>query len=234
MAARAGLGDASEVPVFIVGMPRSGTTLVEQILASHGAVFGAGELTDVGAIAQALYRHTPGEPAYPACMSGLDGTAYAGFGASYVKRTRGLAPDAGRIVDKNPLNFLHLGLIALMLPEARIVHCRRNPADVAVSCYFQNFTRGQEWAFDLGDIGRFHRAYERLMEHWRGVLASPMLELDYEAMVGDSEAESRRLVAFCGLEWDPACLAFHRARRPVRTASQWQVRQPIYAHSVER
>lgn len=125
-------------------------------------------------------------------------------------------------------------MIALMFPKARIVHCRRDPLDTCVSCYFQNFARGQEYSFDLRELGRFYRDYRRLMAHWAEVLPVAVLEVPYEALVADQEQVSRALLAFCGLDWDPACADFHRTDRPVRTASRWQVRQPMYRSSVAR
>ena len=227
-------GVVDERPVFIVGMPRSGTSLVEQVLAGHPEVFGAGELRYIGATADRLAEHGPGDEAYPRCVPGIDGAAYAGFAGTYLNQITALAPTAARIVDKNRLNYEHLGLIARLLPSARIIHYRRDPRDVAVSCFFQNFTTGQEWSFDLADIGIYFRAYRRLMDHWGDVLPLPVMAVDYEDMVGDFEATARRLVDFIGLAWNPACLAFHTAERAVRTASQWQVRQPVYRRSAGR
>jgi hypothetical protein len=141
---------------------------------------------------------------------------------------------AGSSITTPPLNFGHLGLIARLFPHSRVIHCRRDTRDVAVSCFFQNFTVGQEWAFDLADIGTFYRGYSRLMDHWRSVLPVAFLETDYEDMVDDPESSARRLVDFLGLDWDPACLDFYATERAVRTASQWQVRQPIYQGSARR
>ena len=219
---RQGFGSESKRPIIIVGMPRSGTTLTEQVLASHPDVFGAGELRYIGVIADKLADHASGA------------AAYSGFANSYLDQIGALAPTAARIIDKNPLNFEYLGLIGRLLPSARVIHCRRDPRDVAVSCYFQNFTTGQEWSFDLADIGTYFKAYRRLMDHWEDVLPMPVMAIDYEDMVGDVEATARRIVDFVGLPWDPACLAFHTAERAVRTASQWQVRQPIYRRSAGR
>jgi hypothetical protein len=231
---RRAMGDDTDVPVFVVGMPRSGTSLVEQVLASHPAVFGAGELRCIAVIAASIDDQMPGDTSYPACLDAVPAAAFAGFGGSHRQQITALAPDARRVIDKNPLNFEHLGLIARLFPRARIIHCRRDPRDVAVSCYFQNFTAGQEWAFDLADIGAFYRGYRRLMDHWRAVIPLPLFEVDYEDMVDDLETTARRLVDFLGLDWHPACLDFHSTERAVRTASQWQVRRPIYASSARR
>ena len=224
-AARQGFGDGSEVPVFIVGMPRSGTTLVEQIAASHRDVFGAGERDDIGAIA--------GEQ-FPDSATELDSESAGALARTHLERIRGPAGSALRIIDKTPVNFLYLGLIALLFPGARIVHCRRQARDVCLSCYFQNFAAGQAWATDLDDLGRYHRAYRRIMDHWRRVLPLAMLDVDYEDLVAAPEEGSRRIIDFLGLSWDDACLAFHRCRRTVRSAANWQVRRSIYATSVGR
>jgi len=230
----AGHGHASEAPVFVVGMPRSGTTLVEQVLASHPAVFGAGERNDMDAIAKALPRHVAGEPAFPECLRELDPSIPAKYASAYLQQVGAKAGGAVRLVDKNPHNFKLLGLIAIMFPNARIVHCRRSALDTCLSCYFQNFTKGQDFSFDLDDLAHFYRLYRGLMDHWRDVLPLPVLDLDYEDMVRDRERTMRGLIAFCGLGWDDQCGRFFETERPVRTASSWQVRQPIYASSMAR
>jgi len=236
---RAGEGSSSELPIFVVGMPRSGTSLVEQILASHPQVHGASELPDIDSIARAFPEHAPAGPtgvqsAYPRCMATVGPALLRGLADAYLRRLAEEAPGASRVVDKAPLNFRHIGLIALMFPNARIVHCRRDPLDTCLSCYFQNFGRGQEYSFDLCELGRFYRDYRRLMDHWSVVLPAAVLEVPYESLVADQEQVSRALLAFCGLDWDPACTDFHKTDRPVRTASRWQVRQPIYCSSVAR
>ena len=225
LATRQGFGDDSEVPVFIVGMPRSGTTLVEQIAASHPAVFGAGERDDIGALAGAQF---------PGGTADLDAVAAGTLARTHLERMRDLAGEALRITDKTPVNFLYLGLIALLFPRARIVHCRREARDVCLSCYFQNFVAGLPWATDLADLGRYHRAYRRIMDHWHQVLPLTILDVDYQDLVAAPEEGSRRIVDFLGLPWDDACLDFHRSRRTVRSAANWQVRRPIYATSVGR
>jgi tetratricopeptide (TPR) repeat protein len=237
LAARFGQGYPSELPVFVVGMPRSGTTLVEQILASHAKVFGAGELPDIPSIADTLPKHSLDDSHYPECLNSLEPEVLHGFGEAYLKRIQMLGKPAGepcRIVDKNPMNHQHLGLIALLLPKARVIHCRRDPLDTCLSCYFQRFKHGHNYSNDLGNLGFYYRAYERLMEHWRTALPIPILEVDYESVVTDQEKVTRRLTDFCELEWDEGCLQFHQARRTVETASNWQVRQPIYRSAVNR
>lgn len=228
LASRRDLGDADGRPAFIVGMPRSGTTLVEQIAASHPSVFGAGEPGLVARLAGGLYG------GYPEGALALDRGGAAALAGAYLDRlARGAGP-AVRIADKTPFNFLYLGLIETLFPGARVVHCRRRAVDVGVSCYFQDFRAPHPWSTDLADIGRYVRAYERMMAHWRGALSLPMIEVDYESLVADLEAEARRLVEFLGLDWNPACLDFHENPRAVTTASNWQVRKPVYATSVGR
>jgi tetratricopeptide (TPR) repeat protein len=226
--AKSGRGDPSDTPVFIIGMPRSGTSLVEQILASHRDVFGAGEITDFTALTQDF-------AAFPEDVASIGSEAVGALGARYVAGLVARAPAARRITDKLPANFLLTGLIHLALPRARIIHVRRDPRDTCWSCFATLFTAGQPFAFDLGELGRYYRAYEQLMTHWRQVLPrGAMLEIDYEDIVADLPGEARRLVAYCGLDWDEACLAFHRTERAVRTASASQVRRPIYRSAIGR
>ncbi len=226
-AARKSLGCDSEAPVFVVGLPRAGTTLVEQIAASHPAVTGIGE-TDLGA---RLARSVAG---FPSGAAALDRGAVARLAEETFASLTSSPNTATRVIEKTPANFLYLGLLALLFPRARVVHCRRDARDVAVSCYFQNFAAPLAWSTDLADIARYVRAYRRLMAHWQEALPLTMLTVDYERLVADPVAESRRLVDFLGLPWDDACLRFHEARRIVRTASSWQVRRPIYTGSVGR
>jgi tetratricopeptide (TPR) repeat protein len=219
-------GSASELPVFIVGMPRSGTTLCEQILSSHSAVHGAGELHDIGDIATVVDRlRQDGESDIPPAN-------LVAMAERYVETLRAKAPQATRVVDKLPVNFQHLGLIAALFPRARIIHCRRDPRDTGLSCFAQNFVKGLDWSFDLASIGHFYRQYRRLMVHWQSVLPMPVLAVDYEELVDNVEDVSRRLVEFCGLPWEDRCLDFHRSKRPVYTSSLQQVRRPIYRSSL--
>jgi tetratricopeptide (TPR) repeat protein len=225
----AGRGDPSSVPIFILGMPRSGTTLVEQILASHPGVFGAGERRE---FLDALPRYLPG---FPRPTMADMGHAMRDLGADYVARLTAIAPTAARITDKRPSNFRFAGLIHLALPNARIIHTRRDPLDTCISIFSKLFSGDQPFAYDLGELGHYYRMYERLMEHWRSVLPpGVMLDVRYEDVVADLEGQARRIVAHCGLGWDEACLAFHKTARPVQTASKNQVRQPIYTSSVGR
>ncbi len=236
---RSGWGAAAELPVFVVGMGRSGTSLVEQILASHGQVHGAGEVEYVEGLCLSLSNQAPlrpdGErPSLPRLAPTLGSADTLGCGRAYLDKLRAHAPDAARIVDKLPPNFLYLGFIATILPGARIIHCRRDPFDTCLSLFFHYFSASQPYAYSLEHLGFYYREYRRLMAHWRAVLPKAMLELDYEALVDDQERESRRLIEFCGLPWDARCLAFHETERAVQTASLWQVRQPIYRRSVGR
>lgn len=223
--------EADETAVFVVGMPRSGTSLVEQILASHPAVHGAGELGDLGLVATGGY--TPDKRSLAKLINDPD--ALRTVAKEYLGRLHALAPEAVRIIDKMPANFMFIGLIRLALPGARIVHVRRNPLDTCFSCYAQLFRGALNYSYDQGELGRFYRAYDKLMAHWRAVLpAGAMLEIDYEALVGDFPSAARRLVAYCGLDWDEDCAAFHTNPRPVHTASAFQVRAPLYATSLNR
>jgi tetratricopeptide (TPR) repeat protein len=227
------LGDPSCVPVFIVGMPRSGTTLIEQILASHPKAFGAGEVRDFPRLVMGIEGADGSQ--LREWVAALSGEQLRRLGESYVQAVRRLAPGAERIIDKLPANFARVGLIHLALPNARIIHIRRDPRDTALSCFSVLFAEAQEFSYDLAELGRFIRAYQALMEHWRQVLPQGvMLEVQYEDVVENLEGEARRIVAHCNLDWDDACLAFHKTQRSVLTASMNQVRQPIYRSSVGR
>jgi hypothetical protein len=230
--ARSSGGFRSDVPIFVLGMPRSGTTLIEQILAAHPAIHGAGELTDFGRLANHIRDAKGNLCRYPDDVAGLSDDQLAFLGKEYVGRLRQLAPAAPRITDKMPGNFVFVGLIHMALPNARIIHVRRDPCDTCLSCYSKLFSAPQEFTYDLAELGRYYREYDRLMTHWRETLPhGRMFEVRYEDVIADLETWARRIVGHCGLEWDPACIAFHEARRPVRTASATQVRQPIYSTS---
>ncbi len=222
-----GHGIGSRLPVFVLGMPRSGTTLVEQILASHPAVHGAGELSHVQRLA--------GSIGYPAGLATLPPARLAELGQAYLDAVQPLAAGKAYVVDKMTANFMYAGLIRLMLPGARIIHCRRDPVDTCLSCYSKLFNAEQSFSYDQAELGRFHLDYQMLTAHWRDTLpAAHVLEVDYEAVVADVEAQARRLLAFLGLPWDPACLSFHETKRAVKTASVNQVRRPIYRTSAGR
>jgi len=234
LAAEQGFGDDSEVPIFIVGMPRSGTTLVEQIIASHPRAHGGGELKKIHRIQRDLPKRLGTRLPYPRCARLLDRATAAQLGREYVAYLRSFDDEALRITDKMPSNFLHLGLISVLLPRARVIHCRRDPLDTCLSIYFLNFAEPQPFAYDLTHLGLYYRQYQRLMDHWRRTLPLPVLEVPYEDLVADHHAMTRKIVEFAGLEWDERCLDFHSLDRRVSTSSKWQVRQPIYKTAVAR
>ncbi len=233
-AQRRHFGNASQRPVFVVGMPRSGTSLVEQIIASHPRAFGAGELEDIGRMVRELPALTGARQRYPECTTAFTVDQAAALARRYLGALTARAPEADRVTDKMPFNMLWLGLVALLFPNARVVFCRREPMDNCLSCYFQIFSKGLRFSYDLAHLGRVYRQHERLMARWAECLPLRMLTVDYEALVRDSEPEIRRLIEFTGLPWDDRCLAFHQSRRDVRTASVWQVRQPMYQSSIAR
>jgi tetratricopeptide (TPR) repeat protein len=225
-----GHGYIADRPVFIVGMPRSGTSLVEQIIASHPACFGGGELALIPNIIASL----PGEAGFPESVAALTEEDSGRLGKTVADELGRLAPDAERVTDKLPTNFHALGLIATILPTARIVHCARDGLDTCASIYFTSFSQPLRFAYDLGALGRYHNDYRSLMDHWRSVLPLPIHEVRYERLIDDQEGASRELIGFLGLDWDSNCLAFHETQRAVQSASFWQVRQPLYASSVGR
>ncbi|MGB7905770.1 MAG: sulfotransferase, partial [Steroidobacteraceae bacterium] len=231
VARRRGWGCDADDPIFIVGLPRSGSTLVEQILASHPAIEGTGELPEVAGIARSLAARAP----YPEVLAGLDAGEFRSLGERYLRETR-LHRKAGvpRFIDKMPNNWLHAGLIHLMLPNARIVDVRRDPMGCCWSCFRQHFARGQHYTYSLEDLGRYYRDYVELMAHVDTVLPGRVHRVLYERLVEDTDAEVRRLLEHCGLPFDAACLRFHESPRSVATASSEQVRRPIYREALEQ
>lgn len=228
-------GSPDPRPLLIVGMPRSGTTLTEQILAAHPLGAGCGELPDLALIARNLPAHAGPEAHWPQCIDQVPASAWGDAVRRYLDAATRLAPpQAQRLVDKAPLNFFHLGLLALLFPQARVVWCRRDPRDIAVSVYGENFALEERLATSLDGIGHYINLQTRLMRHWQQVLPLPILELCYEDLARDPEPLARQLVDFAGLSWDPACLEFHRSERGVQTPSRWQVKQPIYTGSIAR
>jgi tetratricopeptide (TPR) repeat protein len=223
------MGNPSELPIFIVGMPRSGTSLVEQIAASHPRVFGAGELKIIMELVTRLNRDRGF--VWP---TQWDMDQFRAEASNHIDRLRALGGDVDRVIDKLPDNIQMLGHIRLLFPNARIIICRRDLRDVCVSCYTTRFGDQISWSNDLRDCATRAVEIERLTEHWRSVLPGPVLEVRYETLVENLETESRRLIDFLGLDWDPACLEFHKTQRPVTTSSAWQVRQPLYDSSVGR
>jgi len=237
---KSGGGDPSHSPIFVIGMPRSGTTLVEQIIASHRLVHGGGELKTLHNVVLEVCGPDGSTTLSPESAPALDAAALCEIGTRYVALVRELAARDGgaktaHVTDKMPSNYYFAGLIHLALPNAKIIHTIRDPVDTCVSCFSTLFSHGQNHTYDLIELGRYYKRYERLMTHWRHVLPQgSLLDVRYEDVVADLEAQARRIIAYCGLPWDDSCLSFHEAERPVRTASATQVRQPIYTSSVGR
>jgi tetratricopeptide (TPR) repeat protein len=230
-----GRGDPSALPVFVVGMPRSGTTLVEQILASRPGVHAAGETLAFPEAVAVQIAEAERPVSFPAGLGRMSGRALRELGTRYVSRLAGAAPEAARVIDKRPANFRFLGLIHLALRNARIVVIRRDPRDTCLSCFTRLFGAGAPWSFDLGELGRYHRAFDRLMEHWLEVLpAETLLEVRYEELVADPEPGIARILGHVGLEAPGEPLDFFRTERRIRTASALQARQPLHASSVGR
>ena len=213
-------------------MPRSGTTLIEQIISSHPQAEGAGELLTIDQIASELPSRTGSPLPYPAFVGELKQEALSEAGQHYSQIISRVSSHALRVTDKLPNNYLNLGLIALMFPHARVIHCRRDARATCMSIYFNDFVGFHPYACDLNRIGQRYHHYLRMMEHWRAILPLPLLEVDYEAVVGDVEATSRQILEFCDLTWDQRVLQFYETERVVQTASQWQVRRPIYRDSL--
>lgn len=232
-AARQGFGLADERPVFVVGMPRSGTTLTEQILSAHHAVQGFGELQDIPELSKTLGGGLKTPERFAEAMLALDAAASRRLAERYLAGFAGAEPGMLRLVDKRPHNYELLGLIVLLFPRAHIVHCRRDAMDNCLSMYMQDFNPAHGYNRDLAMLGHYYRAYEDIMAHWRAALPLPLHDCIYEDTVAELEAAARALVSFIGLPWDPACLEYHTQERQVRTPSQWQVRQPVYKSSVE-
>ena len=227
-----GSGNQDRTPIFILGMPRSGTTLVEQILASHPLVFGAGELAVLENLANDSC--TGGATArFPECMLDLGVDAFARIGLDYIEKIREYSNDAQNITDKMPYNFLRVGFIKTILPNAKVIHCMRNPMDNCFSIFKTVFAGTHGCAYDMVELGQYYKLYQDLMAYWDKVLPGFMYGLRYEEVVADQQNQTKSLLDFCGLPWDEACLAFHKTERSVRTASLAQVRQPIYKDSVE-
>lgn len=219
-------------PVFIVGMPRSGTTLVEQILASHAQVYGAGELPMLIRLGHSVVKRE--REKYPDCLDLLSVRMADRLAAEYLSHIEALDPAATYVTDKMPFNFMYLGMIALLFPDCHVIHCTRDPLDTCLSCYMTDLSVGNRFAHDLKRVGTFYRDYRRLMSHWKNVLNFPMLEVSYEQVVSDVETQTRRMLEFLDLPFDERCLQFHQNARYVSTASKEQVRRPIYSSSVGR
>jgi tetratricopeptide (TPR) repeat protein len=235
-AARRGSGCDSGEPIFIVGLPRSGSTLLEQILASHSQVEGTTELPNILRFVAELQGRDPDtqEPRYPAILERLTAADFRGLGEKYLADTRAYRSGKPRFIDKMPNNFRHIGLIHLILPNARIIDARREPMACCFSNFKQLFASGQEFTYDIEDIARYYRSYVQLLRHWDEALPGKVLRIQYEDVVEDLEGNVRGILDFCGLPFEPACLAFHKTERSVRTASSEQVRRPIFKEGIDQ
>ncbi len=234
-ASRAGFGADSPAPIFIVGLPRSGSTLVEQILASHSQVDGTMELSHIPRLAQELRQsERASQVGYPEILGDLTERMCRAFGESYLRDTQSYRSGKPRFTDKMPNNFQHLDLVHLILPNARVIDIRREPMACCFSIFKQLFANGQRFAYSLTDIARYYRMYTDLMTHWERALPGMILRVQYEDLVGDLEPNVRRILDFCGLELEPTCLQFHRTRRSVHTPSSAQVQQPLYRDALEQ
>jgi tetratricopeptide (TPR) repeat protein len=235
-AARAGFGAQDADPIFIVGLPRSGSTLVDQILASHSQVEGTQELSDIQRFVLALQGRDPDldNPRYPGVLQDMQPAEFRRLGQQYLQDTRIFRTNKPYFIDKMPNNFRHIGLIHLILPQAKIIDARREPMACCFSNFKQLFANGQEFTYSIEDIARYYRTYLDLMQHWDDVLPGKTLRIWHEDVVDDLETNVRRLLEFCGLEFEPACLEFYRTERSVRTASSEQVRQPIFRDGLDQ
>ena len=227
-----GHGDADSSPIFIIGLPRSGSTLIEQILASHSQVEGTHELSDLGRVVRSIPK-SGRMVRYPENLPGLKPHLWSKFGKEYLQRTMQFRDGAPRFIDKNPNNFVYVGLIHLILPNAKIINARRGPMDSCFGSYKQLFAKGQPFSYDLTEIGEYYLQYQRLMDHWHGILPGVVLDVQYEDVVADLETQVKRILDYCDLPFEQACMDFHQNARAVKTASSEQVRQPIYSSSVD-
>lgn len=229
---KADSGDPDPAPIFIVGLPRSGSTLVEQILASHSMVEGTRELPDLERLSTGLKPNDPSGEGYPEAISSMDAAGLAALGRRYLEATQRYRSGSPHFTDKMPTNFRHIGFIHLILPSAKIVNVQRHPLDSCLGSFKQLFAQGQPYSYDLFELGEYYLEYRRLMAHWHKVLPGRVLDVQYEELVAEPEMQIRRLIEYCGLEWEAACLNFHETERPIESASSEQVRQPLYTTSV--
>ena len=226
---------SSELPVFIIGMPRSGTTLVEQICASHSRVHGKGELNKIAQLIHDLPKQCKGKAAYPECLVTAAPSLIRALAEKYVAELKaGLPEETTRIIDKMPANFQELGLITILFPQARLIHCVRDPLDTCLSNYFQSFEEGNECSYDMETLSLYYRKYKERMHLWETILPNKIHTVHYELLVSKPEEETKALIDFLGLEWEEECLDFHKTKRNVQTSSDWQVRQPLYQQSVAK
>jgi tetratricopeptide (TPR) repeat protein len=233
---RGGVGTQARDPIFIIGLPRSGSTLIEQILASHSQVEGTQELADIPRMVIDLQGRVPDldNPRYPGVLADLPPDEFLRLGEKYLADTRVYRTDRPYFIDKMPNNFRHIGLIHLILPNAKIIDARREPMACCFSNLKQLFANGQEFTYSFDDIARYYRTYLQLIEHWDRVLPGKILRVEHESVVDDLEGSVRRILDFCGLEFEPACVEFHKTTRSIRTASSEQVRQPIFREGLEQ
>ena len=224
-------GNPDETPIFILGMPRSGTTLVEQILASHSQVHGAGELLNLFKIANGIHTYQKKEE-FPACMLHLNDEGFITLGSSYLQGLRKHSTSKRFITDKMPHNFRLIGLIKVILPKAKVIHCMRNPMDNCLSVFKNRFSQANHYAYNLKELGEFYYHYLDLMNHWRATIPHFIYDISYEALVLDQEQETKKLLNYCQLPWEETCLSFYKTERPIATSSYTQVRRPMYSDSV--
>jgi tetratricopeptide (TPR) repeat protein len=230
-----GSGDPDRTPVFILGMPRSGTSLVEQILASHPDVYGAGELNDLVKVFESINKPVDKKQSdtFPQGLLGLDSKAFADLGKQYIARIRRYSADAMFITDKMPHNFLRIGFIRTILPNARVIHCTRDPMDNCLSIFKTYLLKGHRYSYDMSELGQYYKMYLDLMDYWRDTLPGLIYDQSYEELVRSQQEQVSKLLQHCGLDWNDACLDFHKTRRKVKTPSNAQVRRPIYSDSVQ-
>jgi len=223
-----GSGCQSDAPIFILGLPRSGSTLIEQILASHSQVEGTRELPDISLLGRRLTKSKPPGIKYPDAVKHMTDEEKTEYGESYLETSKRYRTDKPRFIDKMPNNFAHIGFIKTILPNAKIINAKRHPLDSCVSSFKQLFYKGQSWSYDLFEIGEYYLEYERMMDHWHSLYPGEIYDIQYENIVNNQEDESRKLIEYCGLDWEDSCLKFYENKRSVNTASSEQVRQPIY------
>jgi tetratricopeptide (TPR) repeat protein len=234
VAALRDLANVSDLPILVVGMPRSGTTLAEQVISSHSAATGAGELQYFPSLVAKLPAILESEMSFPGCLVELTQSQAGTITSNYIELLQRHSPAASRVTDKLPGNYMNVGLFLGLFPNGRVISCRRDPLDVVLSIYFQYFAQGHDYAWDLGHIADRYIDYHRLMDHWRDLFPDAIFEVHYDKMINDFDVHARQLVDFCGLQWEDDCAKFYENRRDVKTASNWQVRQPIYNSSLAR
>lgn len=226
--------NSSRLPIFIVGMPRSGTSLAEQVLASHPDVFGAGELENMHNIVQKIGSELEPKNNYPLCLDNMTSDYATQLANEHIKTLQELSPESAYIVDKMPHNFLGLGVINLLFPKATVIQCKRSSVDTCLSIYFQHFNKHHSYSNNLNMLGKYYGLYADLMEHWKKALDLNIIELEYEKVIANPEEEMRNLLDRCGIKWNPSCLKFYENKRTVMTPSYDQVRRPIYTSSVAK